>query len=175
MKKVLLASAVVLASMLAAQSYAAGGSIAITGSVIDKGCDVVGGVGSVTLELGVVAATAFSGVGTTQSAAPLNISLNNCPVGIGAVGVVFDGSVDALNADLLALTPAEDGAKGVGVAFYENDGATLIPMRHQSAYIDLAEGETTVELDYVAKYMATSAAVTGGKADAVANFTLVYN
>lgn len=176
MKKVLLASAVILSGMLAAQSYAATGSIAITGSVIDKGCDVAGGTDAMDLDLGVVDGTGFEGaVGTTVGSAPLKISLANCPTGIGGVGVVFDGPTDAANTDLLALQPAQDGAKGVGVAFYEYDSTTLIPLHHQSVYNPLAEDQTAIDLNYVAKYMATSKTVVGGKADAIANFTLVYN
>jgi len=176
MKKFLLASAVIFSGMLAAQSYAVAGSIAITGTIIDKGCDVVGGAQAMDLDLGMVDRTAFGGVvGATLGSAPLKISLANCPTGIGSVGVVFDGSADAENADLLALQSAEGGAKGVGIAFYEYDSTTQIKLHHQSVYNPLAEGQTDLVLNYVAKYMATSKTVVGGKADAVANFTLVYN
>lgn len=176
MKKVLIASAVILSGMLAAQSFAATGTVAITGAVIDKGCDVVGGAGALDLDLGVVDGTGFKGtVGTTMGSAPLKISLTNCPTSIGGVGVVFDGPTNAVNTNLLALQAAQDSAEGVGVAFYEYDSTTLIPLHQQSAYNPLAEEQTAVELNYVAKYMATEKTVVGGKADAVANFTLVYN
>jgi major type 1 subunit fimbrin (pilin) len=175
MKKIAVGSVALMLGMLSTQTFAATGSVAITGAIIDKGCDVVAGSDVLDVDLGVVDASAFEGtVGNTLGSAPVKIVLNNCPAEITGVGVAFDGPTNSENTDLLAVQSV-DGATGVGVAFYESDSSTLVPLHKQSAFNELAEGQTNIALNYVAKYMATSETVVGGNASAVANFTLVYN
>lgn len=176
MKKTLLASLLMVSASFGSQAFAASGSLAVTGAIIDQGCDVVAGSDALNIELGIVDGSAFGGVpGTTMGSAPVKISLANCPDTITGVGVVFDGPTDTANTNLLAISGGGTTATGVGVAFYESDSSTLLPLHTQSVFSELAEGQTTATLNYVAKYMSTSDVVVGGEANAVANFTLVYN
>lgn len=177
MKHTLLASALFVSATLVGSAQAATGTITITGSIIDKGCDIQAGSQSLDVDLGTVDASTFEGkVGSTLGSAPLKIALTGCPeTGVTGVSVVFDGPASTDNTELLAITAGETSAKGVGVAFYESDSSTLIPLHKPSAVNAVAEGQTDVTLNYVAKYMSTADTVVGGGADATANFTLIYN
>ena len=84
----------------------------------------------------------------------------------------FDGTRDTANSSILALTSGTGVASNVGIALYESDGSTLIPLNTDSAQKTLVSGDNT--LPYVAKYMSTASSVGAGKADAVAYFTIIY-
>ena len=53
--------------------------------------------------------------------------LNNCPAAVTSASVKFDGTADSSDTNILALNSGQT-AKGVGVAFYEEDGITAIPL-----------------------------------------------
>lgn len=150
------------------------GVINFTGEIIAGGCDVVSGGESLSVDLGRMSVDSFGGAaGVTAGAAAFRIELINCHAELTGVAVVFDGTPHAEDSSILALQGV-DSATGVGVAIYEADGSTLVPL-HSPSLKKGMDGESEVTLQYVAKYRSTSAEVVGGEANAVANFTVVYN
>ncbi|MFX6096652.1 fimbrial protein, partial [Acinetobacter baumannii] len=75
------------------------------------------------------------------------------------------------NPSILALNNGQTAAN-VGVALYEQDSATLIPVGSASTSVNLQE-DVNNTLTYFAKYMATGA-VGAGTANASTSFTVTY-
>lgn len=125
-----------------------------------------------TVALGTVAKGVFAAAGDTASPTTFTIELKTCPATLTKANVRFDGKTtgDAL----LALTAETGVATNVGVAIYESDSVTRIPVGSPSASVTLDSTKANT-LTYVAKYMSTDKAVTAGKANAATNITIVYN
>jgi len=174
-----LAAAVVTGSSFAA--HAADGTINFTGEVVDSACTVDTSTASQTVNLGKVLKSAFTGVGQVAAATRFNIVLNNCPSSLPTVTVKFDGTANANDSDILALN-SDQTAQGVGVALYEEDGVTPIPLATQSKSITLdttstgspAVAANSNTLTFVAKYKATQQTIVAGTANATSDFTISY-
>lgn len=175
MNKKLIAVAMLASAALTSAAHAADGTINFTGNITDTACVVNTASANQNIPLGTVSDTAFSAAGDTAASKKVTITLESCPAAFTTASVSFDGTSDADNTNILALTSAST-ATGVGVALYEADGSTLIPLHTTSSAITLDTTAGAVNnLDYVAKYMSTATAVTAGTANASTDFTIVYN
>ena len=171
MKKLALISAILSLSALQA-TYAADGVINFNGTITGTACVVDPSAISQPVELGTVSTAAFSGgSGATAAAKRFNIVLKSCPASVTSASVRFDGTTNTTNPSILALTTGQT-ATNVGVAIYEQDSATLIPVGTSSASVALQE-DIDNTLTYFAKYMATGT-VGAGTANASTSFTVTY-
>ena len=107
----------------------------------------------------------------TAAAKRFNIVLKSCPASVTSASIRFDGATNTANPSILALTSGQT-ATNVGVALYEQDSATLIPVGSSSASVTLLE-DVNNTLTYFAKYMATGT-VGAGTANASTSFTVTY-
>jgi len=174
MKKTLIALSLLAAPVAFSSAYAADGSINFTGNITDAACTVDTDSASQTINLGTVSSKAFQAAGATAAPTKFDIKLTQCPVTVTSASVKFDGSIDSNNSDLLALSNSST-AQGLGVAIYESNSATQIPLLTASAAQTIDSAAATNTLSFVAKYMATANTVTAGSANAVTDFTIVYN
>ncbi len=167
-----LAAAVVTGISFAA--HAADGKINFTGTILDSACTVNTGTATQTVDLGQIPKSSFSAKGDVAAATRFTIVLDNCPTAVKTASVKFDGTADANDTSILALSSGQT-AKGVGVALYEKDGVTPIPLATLSKSLTL---DTTAsysnQMAFVAKYKATEATVTAGTANASSDFTITY-
>lgn len=154
-------------------AYAADGTINFTGTITDAACTITPGSANQTVSMGTVSSTALANVGDTAAPSAFNIVLTNCPVTATQAVVKFDGPTDADNSSLIALTTAAGKATGVAIGVYEADAATLIPVGSPSASKTLSTTADTT-FNFFAKYVATNAVV-AGSANAVSDFTVIYN
>ena len=171
MKKLALISAILSLSALQA-TYAADGVINFNGTITGTACVVDPSAISQPVELGTVSTAAFSGgSGATAAAKRFNIVLKSCPASVTSASVRFDGTTNTTNPSILALTTGQT-ATNVGVAIYEQDSATLIPVGTSSASVALQE-DIDNTLTYFAKYMATGV-VGAGSAKSSTSITVTY-
>ncbi|WP_338124591.1 fimbrial protein [Ewingella americana] len=160
-------------ALLSTMAHAADGTINFTGNITAAACTVDTASANRTVALGNVSSSAFTAAGSTASPTAFVIDLTNCPATVTSASTKFDGPANATNSSIIALSSGQT-ATGVGVAIYENDSSTLIPLGTASkAKAITTAGPNT--LNFIAKYMATAAAVTAGTANAVTTFTVVYN
>ncbi|WP_044611900.1 fimbrial protein [[Enterobacter] lignolyticus] len=170
MKNISLVSAILSLSVLQVAN-AADGMINFTGNITGTACVV--DTTSVAVDLGTVSASAFSGgAGTTAAAKRFNIVLKSCPASISSASIRFDGTTNTINPSILALSTGEP-ASNVGVAIYEQDNATLIPIGSASADVALL-ADVNNTLTYFAKYMSTGTTVGVGSARSSTAFTVTY-
>jgi major type 1 subunit fimbrin (pilin) len=154
-------------------SIAADGTINFTGTITDNACTVDTGSANQTVNLGTVSSTTFTGAGVTAAPTRFNINLTNCPAAVTTASVRFDGATSAANNQILALSSGQT-ATNVGVALYEQDSSTLIPIASKTADRPITATGPNV-LTYIAKYYATATPVTAGTANSSATFTIGYN
>lgn len=154
-------------------TIAADGNITFTGTITDNACTVDTGSANQTVNLGTVSSTAFTAAGVTAAPTRFNINLTNCPAAVTTANVRFDGRTAAANSQILALSAGQT-ATNVGVALYEQDSSTLLPIASKSADRPITAAGPNV-LTYIAKYYATATPVTAGTANSAATFTIGYN
>lgn len=154
---------------------AADGTINFTGSILDSACTVNTTSASQTVNLGMVNRTAFAAAGDVAAATRFDIVLENCPDTVTSASVTFDGVAHTENGNILALASGQT-AQGVGVALFEADGVTAIPLSTKSASMTLdnaTEANSNV-MTFIAKYQATQESVVAGTANATSDFTIIY-
>lgn len=168
--------ALTILGSVALSASAADGTINFNGTIIDSACTVNTNSALQAVNLGNVHRTAFKAAGDVAAATRFDIVLENCPDTVTSASIKFDGMGHAANGNILALNSGQT-AQGVGVALFEADGVTAIPLSTQSAQMALDNtGDTNHNvLTFVAKYQATQAAVNAGTANATSDFTIIYN
>ncbi|MBA0034905.1 type 1 fimbrial protein [Pantoea sp. BIGb0393] len=171
MKNPLILSAVIAVSSLTTFAHASDGTINVTGTISDTTCTINAGSVSIDVDFGTVSSRAFTGPGSTAGIEPIKIDFDSCPASITSAAVSFDGTSDAVNSNLFALTSAAP-ATGVAVGLYEADGATEIPYGSTSKSVPLTTTGGT--LSYFAKYVQTTTPIAAGSAETVINFTVKY-
>lgn len=183
MKKTLLVTTLAATAFLSTSAAFAGdGVVNFTGSITDTACVVDMGGAALTVPLGKISTSAFSGAGTTAPATKFTLLVKSCPATTTAA-VNFDGIPAGGDDKVLTLTGAGTGtvATGVGVQISDKAG-NPVPLRGLSGKYDLLVGDKTEptkdvinKLDFTARYIATAATVGAGTANATANFTIIYN
>ncbi|MFC0229389.1 fimbrial protein [Serratia aquatilis] len=142
----------------------------ITGIIKNASCSVSFG-NNQTVPLGTFSTGYLNSVGKKTPLQPFMIKLDNCPNNYDDVQVTFEGDIDAGNPQLLALQPG--GAQNVGVAIYDSDKTSLIPINTASSGKSVSTTQETT-LTFYAAYQSTGT-VTEGAANADVSFTVSYN
>lgn len=175
MKKNLIAAAVAMTAVFSASSVlAAGGQVNFTGEIIDAGCDIVNTPANpLNVNMGSVAKTEFNGAGSTAAATKFVLQLKNCPATVSTASVKFDGTNVQGNTGVLALTPQSGVATGVGIQISDASDNVLPLFTDSQAYALTTAQDNNLE--FVARYIATSSTVNAGPANAAANFSVTYN
>lgn len=176
MKSKLLPLGVLISSLAGVSAMAADGEVNFNGEIIDAACTVTNSPASpLTVTLGQVSKSAFTNAGSTAAPTKFTLQLTDCPVSATKAAVKFDGSPVAGSPGVLALTAETGVAGGVGIQLYD-DANTAIPLYNASKQYPLTSGTGVVNnLDFIARYIATSTTITAGKANSMASFTIVYN
>lgn len=172
MKKYVFALSVLSTSVLSA--HAADGTINFAGSVIEPACTTT--ASNANVAMGSISKSALSSVGATSQGKPIAITLSACPAVAKTATITFSGTPDATNSNLLKVTAADSNtaAGGIGIAIYEENGSTIIPLNTASASKTLSDTNDTI-YNFIAKYMATSATISGGDANSSLSYTINYN
>lgn len=173
MNKKLIAIALLAGSAFAGVANASDGTINFTGTVTADACTITSATASQTVALGTVSSAALGNIGDSASPTTFDVVLSSCPAAATNATVKFDGPTNADDSRLLALTAGAGVATGVGIGLYEQDASTLIPVGAESLSKTLSTTADTT-FSFVAKYVATDAVV-AGSANAVSDFTVIYN
>lgn len=178
MKIKLIALTLLTASGISASALADDGKVNFIGNIIEQGCEVNSSVSSpMDVKLGDVAKTAFAAAGDTAANTKFTLVLTNCPADLQGKPVVvkYDGTPDQTNNDYLQLTDYGTAGTAGGVAIQLlNASGNALPLATASEQTTIsATGDTN--LDFFARYIATTANVTAGSANGTVNFTLAYN
>lgn len=172
-----IAAALMMSSVVHAETTTlTGGTIHFTGSLVNAACAVSTESEDMTVNLGQYRTASFSAAGDTSTNIPFTISLTDCDTSVATTAAVaFSGQVDATNPDLLAVSSSSNSASATGVGIEILDGqSSPVPAdgaTFSNAYA-LIDGDN--DLKFSAHYMATSATVTAGEANADATFIMQY-
>ena len=185
MKLNAIASAIILSSsILSGAALASDGTVHFRGEIIDSACEITTVTKEQNVDLGKVSKTAFNGVGSTSAPTQFTISLEKCPPTYTKASVRFDGT-EAGNGDLAIGNPEKTGtpgdftgtgdavtATGVAIRIYNRADNSQVELYKDSATSDIVE--TRADLKIIARYVATSAPVATGTANADSQFTVEY-
>ncbi|AJJ12805.1 fimbrial family protein [Yersinia rohdei] len=142
----------------------------ISGTIKNGSCIVTSG-NNQKVDLGTYSTKFLDNVGKTTPLKPFEITLDNCPANYNGVQVMFEGEMNSQNTQLIAVQSG--GANNVGIALYDNDKTTIIPINSKTSGKSVTvNGKTT--LAFYAAYMSTGE-VTDGSANADISFTISYN
>lgn len=176
MNKKLIAVSALVISAFASNAFAEDGKVNFTGTIIDQGCEVTADTVNQTVNLGKIAKSAFPAAGATAGAKGFSLVLEKCPETVTAATVRFDGTQVPGNNSILALSTESvndvAAATGVGIQISDNQNKIINLYEDSSSYALSSTAANT--LNFVASYISTAAAVTPGVANAVSNFTIVY-
>ncbi|WP_435928953.1 type 1 fimbrial major subunit FimA [Dryocola sp. BD613] len=153
-----------------------GGTIHFQGDLVNAACSVSTKSDGQIVNLGQYRTAAFTKAGDTSAQIPFTIVLNDCDSTVAATAAAaFSGQADATDPTLLAVSSGDNSttATGVGIQILDQaskalppDGATF------STAHNLTDGVNT--LPFTARYKATAATATAGKANADATFVMKY-
>ncbi|AYZ17620.1 fimbrial protein [Klebsiella pasteurii] len=172
MKKNLLAVALMATSVFASSAFASDGAVNFTGSITDAACTVDTASQNQDVFLGNIARTAFPVAGSLAAAKKFTLVLKNCPDTVTGATVRFDGAQVSGDNSVLALTAGSTTAKGVGVQI-SDDQNKVVPLYEDSSVYPLVSTADN-KLSFSARYISLTDAVTVGDANAVTQFTVVY-
>jgi len=172
MKKNLLAVALMASSALATSAIAADGAVNFTGIISDEVCTVDTSTLNQTVNLGKVGRTAFKSAGEVAGTIGFDLILKDCPKTVTGATVRFDGTQAPGDNGILALTAGDDTAQNVGIQITDAQNKVVPLYTNSSVYSLVDTGPNT--LSFRAGYIALSKDVTVGDANAVAQFTIIY-
>lgn len=176
LNKIMLATVFAFSAISGAQAADQGhGKVTFTGSIIDAPCSITPNSVDQTVDLGQISKVALLN-GGKSTPRNFSIDLENCSFGTPAtknkVQVTFTGMEAAAKNGLLGITGT---ATGAGVAITQADGEVIklgVPTKEQT----LQDGNNTLSFAaYMQGDSASSAVITEGEFQAVADFTLAYN
>lgn len=154
-------------------SQANDGKINFNGTISNVACVIDSNSANMTVNMGTISRSAFSSIGAVASPTRFDILIRNCPDSVNAVSVAFIGEVDEVNPSLLKLAGGS-GAAGIGIALYEADSSTLIPLNMNSREYPIDGTKMENKLTYISKYMSTSNQINSGSAESLVDFTISY-
>ncbi|MGK3142213.1 fimbrial protein [Pantoea sp. C2G6] len=157
--------------------------IAFSSFTVRRGsCAVVTSQSAISVDMGTVSKSEFSGVGSragSEKAFQIQVQCdNNAAVRVGFFGMATAGDKDAI-----ALTPQSNSATGVGIALTYGAGLQVaegqrVPLNtptDQLPVLTSISANQTASIGFNAQYIQTDGQVGAGKADGNVTFNLVYN
>lgn len=176
MKKNLLVSLIAASSFFAVNNaLAADGTIDFTGEITDQACELASGSDALKVNLGKVSKKALPSAGSTAAATKFTIKLINCPTTVTSASVKFDATSYPGDDSVIELKDAGKSGVATGVGIQITDNAnTVVPLFTASKTYPLKDGVEN-NLDFRARYIAQTANVGVGLANANATFTINYN
>ncbi|PHM73756.1 long polar fimbrial protein LpfA [Xenorhabdus kozodoii] len=152
------------------------GNINFTGKVTKGTCSsaVAGDSGNVSMaDVGV---GDFSKAGDTKGDTRFIIKLTHCKSSNdSSVKVGFTGYSDNDNRKILKNSAPGSSAQGIGIGIYKSSGEQIGIGDSVVAVDTLRARDTTKELHFIAKYVATKDKITSGLVQAGAGFTVEYD
>ncbi len=144
-------------------------------TIITPSCTVDTGSRNISVQFGKVPQSNFKGRGTTTGDRNFNIKLN-CKAGQNAQNTVYlrmDATKDPAGDDgVIRITQGGAGtATGVGIQVIDGQ---KVPVRYGEEALVGPSKDGDYVLPYTARYFQTGNAVTPGRADGTATFTLEY-
>ncbi|WMT16056.1 fimbrial protein [Serratia fonticola] len=174
MKKNIINAVLLSLTIATPAAFAADGTINFVGEITDVACTVDTNSQNLTVTLGKVASSTFSGIGSKAASTQFQLVLKDCPAAATTAVVKFDGTSVAGDNSLLALTPGVDAAEGVAIELSDASQQVVKLFESSQPYtLETGVGSVT-NLDFVARYKAISDTITAGVANSSAQFTVIY-
>lgn len=144
--------------------------VSINGNISGNTCTVSASSENIKVSMGVNTSKQFSTVGDAGPKIPFSLSLEDCGASFTGVKVMFSGDTDTQDTSLLKVSTG--GSAGLGIQLLDSEG-DILPVNTWSPFYG-ESGNSSVAINFYARYITTEIPVTSGKADAVTTFLLEY-
>jgi major type 1 subunit fimbrin (pilin) len=171
MKKNITGVALLVASLISSSAFAIDGTINFKGNVISNPCTISAASKSLDVEMGKISTAAFPAAGAVSAAQKFTLVLSGCPTTVTSAKVRFDGTQVAGDNSILAIQSGTGKATGVGIKIYDK-ADNQVSLYQDSAAYPLTTSANNLE--FKARYISLTNAVTAGAAEAAAQFTIIY-
>ncbi|MFP2423372.1 fimbrial protein [Pseudescherichia vulneris] len=160
---------------LSANTYAASDSatITISGRVLANTCTIDSATATQKIDLPNISDRDIKGVGKTGGEKEISIVLKDCGAAASSVVVTASGTAVTDYSTAFANT-ASDGAKGVGLFFYQTDGVKKFKPDGSVQETSPLRSSEDNTLTYKAAYVGTEDTVTAGYFSTVVNMKFEY-
>lgn len=149
-------------------------NLVVTGTIVAESCSVAITSQSQNITIGNFNVNEFDAVGDVSQAAQLKIQLTGCNHTLSDTKIIFSGTPDRNNSELLALqdvSGTEEMATGVAIQLLDKNMQQLALNTPVNTGILQAEDN---DLLYYLRYKATTVPVKAGNASSVLYFDMVY-
>lgn len=129
----------------------------------------------VTVPLGEVPSSAFTGMGSSAGSRPFTFDITSCPAGMTKVSYTIHpihGVIDARNG--VAKLSADSTAQGVGIRLSWTDSGAAVPLDQELVLSQYTGQAGDFPLKLTAAYYQTNATISPGSADATFVVTMSY-
>ncbi|MEQ0826538.1 fimbrial protein [Enterobacter dykesii] len=150
------------------------GTVNISGTIQDNTCELAPDSQNKSVDMGTVAGSQFRRAGDFSPAKHFTLSLQNCGPAASEATVTFSGTADSQNPELFAIEAVTDSASGLAMGIYDSIGQRIAPGETSSGVM-LKPGQTSVELDFFARYVTVMDSVRVGNANVVVTFMVNYS
>ncbi|MTD41134.1 fimbrial protein [Erwinia sp. CPCC 100877] len=145
--------------------------VSVTGSIFGNTCTVAANSENISVDLGTTATNQFRGVGDVGNhIIPFTIYLEDCGPVFNGVRISFSASPDDNNSDVVKNSAGD--ASGVGIQLLDDQKKPLALNAFTPVYG--ANQNSSVEMRFYARPIATQQSVTAGTISATATYTLEY-
>ena len=154
-----------------AQSFTDSATINVIGAIGDSACVIT----TSPVDMGAHDASEFTGVGTSPNSGWVDFPITSagCSADIVTLHLGFDGTADATNSGLFALSPG--GATGIGIQLQAQDGSATVVPNSTTELLNWAPVAVGATYSMRARYLQTLVSVTPGAANSVVTVLMSYN
>lgn len=150
-------------------------NFSVSGNIIQPLCTV-----SVPprVDLGVYSRQALSVAGANSANIPLTLSLSGCSRGLTQAVVTFSGTPydDGLWGTAIYANQLEEGAKGLGLQLYNDDGNALVNLANGASYRFPVDAQTASgSLNLIARMYSPEGKTTAGDFQTAITLNFSYN
>lgn len=150
------------------------GTVKISGIIQDNTCELAPDSQYKEVNMGALARKQFTHAGESTPFKTFVIHLNNCGPAAEEATVMFSGTLSQSNQSFFSIDGNSDAATGIALGIYNNNGKQIQP-NEKSDGIALTPGQSTVNLAFMARYVAMQSNVTSGNADVSITFSVIYD
>ncbi|AHW95299.1 fimbrial protein [Enterobacter asburiae] len=160
--------------ILCSPAFAHDGIVSISGTIQDNTCELAVDSKDIIIKMGAINGNQSHQPGDSLSSVPFSINLKNCGPAASEASVTFTTGTGAVNSDFYALDNEADSAGGIALGIYTLDGVEIKPGLPSPGFT-LKSGQQSVELTFLARYVAISKEITAGVANVTATFVVNYS
>lgn len=147
-------------------------NLELSGTVTTSTCGILSSEQDKYIDLGTVTSQRLVSAGSQSTPVPIHFEMNNCPPN-SAITIMFNGTQDQENAELLAIEDRNNKAENIAIEISDQNKKRLALGENSQPFI--VDNEGKISALFYANYFATKAQAKAGIANANAQVSIQYD